>query len=262
MSPQHAELILKAMVELNTSSGQAVEPLMQPRGPLSSAPGETRLRNAELRYRALVEKIPAVTFLASLDGSQAEFYISPQIETLLGFSQEEWLDNPFLWYHRVHPDDRERWSAEFAQTCSSGVHFRSEYRLIARDGRVVWVHGECQLIRNEQGTPIFLQGVAFDVTDRKRAVEVLERAHIELEIQVRERTAELSRTNETLREEMAERQRAETLLREAKDAAEDAALHDRLTGLPNRAAPGPFAHASGASTPQSQISFCSSLPRL
>lgn len=235
LSAEQAELILKAMIELNSGSGHVVEQLIVPRDSESADPSDVRLRNAELRYRALVEKIPAVTFLASLDGSQTEFYVSPQIEQLLGFSQREWLDNPFLWYNRVHPDDRQRWAAEFAQTCAAGIHFRSEYRLIARDGRVVWVHGECQLIRDEKGIPQFLQGIAFDITDRKRAIEVLERAHIELESQVVERTLELSKTNDALRAEMTERLRAEGLLREAKESAENAALHDKLTGLPNRA---------------------------
>jgi len=181
-----------------------------------------RLRGAELRYRALVEKIPAVTFLASLDSDRHEFYVSPQIEALLGFSQKEWLDDPFLWYYRVHPDDRQRWGAEFASTCSTGVQFRSEYRMLTRDGRVVWVHGECQVVRDEQGHPAFLQGIAFDITDRKRAMEVLERAQIDLEDQVRQRTAELSRANEALRAEMAERKRAEEQMRQAKEIAEAA----------------------------------------
>ena len=181
-----------------------------------------RLRDAELRYRALVEKIPAVTFLASLDTDRHEFYVSPQIEALLGFSQKEWLDDPFLWYYRVHPDDRQRWGSEFARTCSTGVQFRSEYRMLARDGRVVWVHGECQIVRDEQGHPAFLQGIAFDITDRKRAMDLLERAQLDLEAQVRQRTAELSRANEALRAEMAERKRAEEQMRVAKEKAEAA----------------------------------------
>ena len=207
--------------------------------PITMGPMQERalspLKQAELRYRALVERIPAVTFMAALDGDRHEFYVSPQVEALLGFSQKEWLDNPFLWYRHVHPDDRDRWAREFASTCSTGVHFRSEYRLIARSGQVVWVHGECQLIRDEQGHPIFLQGIAFDITERKLAVEVLERAHLELEALVQERTGELSKALAALRGEMTERNRAEEDLRKAKDAAEHLSLHDKLTGLPNRA---------------------------
>lgn len=123
----------------------------------------------DLRYRSLIEKLPAVTFMAALDERTQELYISPQIEAMLGFTQEEWLENPILWYDQLHPDDRELWVAEFARTCTTGFRFSSEYRLIARDGRVVWVQGECQIIRDDTGRPMFLQGIAFDITARKRA---------------------------------------------------------------------------------------------
>jgi PAS domain S-box-containing protein len=162
---------------------------------------QARLRAAALRYRALVEKIPAVTFVATLDNQDQnhEFYVSPQIEMLLGFSQAEWLDDPMLWYRQVHPDDRERWACEFAATCSSGVSFRSEYRLLAKDGRVVWVRGDCQVVRDEKGCPLFLQGIAFDITDSKLAEGVLRDAHTRLEERVRQRTAELAESEARLR---------------------------------------------------------------
>jgi PAS domain S-box-containing protein len=128
----------------------------------------------DLRYRSLVEKLPVVTFMASLDDTVQEIYISPQIEALLGFTQAEWLDNPIIWYRQLHPDDREMWVREFARTCSEGTNFRAEYRLVARDGRIVWVQGECQLIRDDNGRPIFLQGIAFDITHLKRAAMVEE----------------------------------------------------------------------------------------
>jgi diguanylate cyclase (GGDEF)-like protein/PAS domain S-box-containing protein len=166
-----------------------------------------RLRGAELRYRALMDNIPAVTFIASLDGERNELYISPQIESLLGFTQEEWLANPFLWYYRVHPDDRERWGHEFARTCATGVNFKSEYRLLARDGHIVWIHGECKIIRDDRGQPRFLQGIAFDVTETKLAEEALWRSHDELETIVRQRTEELNESNRSLRTQIIDRER-------------------------------------------------------
>src|SRR5277367_4808479 len=78
----------------------------------------------DLRYRSLVEKLPVVTFMASLDATQQELYISPQSESLLGFTQEECLEDPFLWFDQLHPDDRDRWVHEFARTCATGAHFR------------------------------------------------------------------------------------------------------------------------------------------
>ena len=70
---------------------------------------DARLRKAEAKYRALVEQIPAVTFMAPLDGSVSELYVSPQISELLGYSAREWIEDPVLWYRQLHPDDKERW---------------------------------------------------------------------------------------------------------------------------------------------------------
>jgi PAS domain S-box-containing protein len=192
-------------------------------------PPEAQLRKAEARYRALVEHIPAVTFLAALDGGTSEIYVSPQIEALLGFSQKEWLENPILWYTQLHPDDRQRWHDEFARTCATGVQFSSEYRFLARDGHVVWVHGQAKVVRDDTGRPLFLQGLAFDISERKRAEEALRRMYDELEILVQQRTAELAKTNEALHAEIGTRQRLEEALRQrAEQLAEESRRKDQF----------------------------------
>lgn len=134
---------------------------------------EARLRTAEERFRTLIEQIPAVTFMAVLGEGKNEIYVSPHIEAMLGYSQKEWLEDPTLWYRRLHPDDRATWNDEFTRGCLHGGPFRAECRFLARDGRVVWVHGEARLIKDEVGRPQLLQGVAFDITENKRAHEVL-----------------------------------------------------------------------------------------
>ncbi len=96
------------------------------------------------RYRILVEQIPAVVFMAFLDQGISEAYVSPQIEAMLGFTQAEWLNDPVRWYQQIHPDDKSRWSTEAAHTFLSGEPLRSVYRVLARDGRVVWFHCEVQ----------------------------------------------------------------------------------------------------------------------
>jgi PAS domain S-box-containing protein len=152
----------------------------------------------DLRYRSLVERLPVVTFMASLDERMQELYVSPQIETLLGFTQEEWLDNPILWFRQLHPEDRERWVTEFSRTCATGANFKAEYRLLARDGHIVWVQGECQVIRDDDGRPMFLQGIAFDITHLKKAGEV-EEAKLAAEAANRAKSEFLARMSHEIR---------------------------------------------------------------
>jgi PAS domain S-box-containing protein len=159
---------------------------------------EAELAKLEARYRSLVEEIPAVTFVAPFDEALGELYVSPQIVNLLGFTREEWLTDPVLWHRQLHPEDSERWHREFARTCATGQPFRSVYRFIARDGRTVWVHGEAKVIRDSSGRPLFLQGVAFDITERKEAEAALTQLNRTLNERVAARTEELNRSNAEL----------------------------------------------------------------
>jgi len=128
----------------------------------------------EARYRVLLDQIPAVVFMAYLDQGIGEAYVSPQIEASLGFTQKEWLEDPVRWYRQVHPDDKIRWSNEAAEMFLSGTPLRSSYRVIARDGRVVWFHCEARLVRRDDGEPWFIHGVGFDITELKQVQEELQ----------------------------------------------------------------------------------------
>src|SRR3984893_12612899 len=135
---------------------------------------EEELPNVSATYRALVEQIPAVVFMAHLDRGIGEAYVSPQIQATLGFSQAEWLEDPIRWYQQIHPDDKQRWSVEAAHMFLSGTSLRSAYRVMARDGRVVWFHCEAKMIRRADGRPWFIHGVGFDITELKRTEEALQ----------------------------------------------------------------------------------------
>ncbi len=141
---------------------------------------ETPLLSMEAKYRALVEQIPAVVFMAYLDKGIGEAYVSPQIEEALGFTQQEWLEDPVRWYQQVHPDDKMRWSVEAAEMFLCGKPLRSAYRVLARDGRVLWFQCEAKMIRREDGRPWFIHGVGFDITERRGLEETI------LEISARE----------------------------------------------------------------------------
>jgi PAS domain S-box-containing protein len=133
------------------------------------------LRETEIRYRALVETVPAITYVDVIEGGDSSVwstsYISPQVESILGFTPAEWLADPMLWDSRLHPDDHD-WVVETERAAlKEGRPTSLEYRLIARDGRVVWIEDESVLIADENGVPRFEQGVMLDVTARKQAEE-------------------------------------------------------------------------------------------
>jgi PAS domain S-box-containing protein len=139
---------------------------------------ERRLQDAEKRYRTLVEQVPAVIYTQELSEpystkARPTMYASPQIEAQVGYPPQAFIEDPDLWSKLLHPDDRERVLAEDARTDGTGEPFKIEYRLSTRDGREVWVRDEAILMRDENGRPLYWQGIQQDITERKRAEEAL-----------------------------------------------------------------------------------------
>jgi len=138
------------------------------------------LRESEERFRMLVERLPGIAYIDE-PGAFGR-YISPQVESLLGYSASEWLQSSERWVEALHPEDRDRAIAELASGEESGQRFTSEYRLIARDGRTVWIRDEMTPTRDADGR-LLVHGVMFDVTREKEieaelAAEVAERAEV------------------------------------------------------------------------------------
>jgi PAS domain S-box-containing protein len=121
-----------------------------------------------LTYRHLVEGIPAVLYVDANDDRSSNLYTSPQIEPLLGFTVEQWRDDPALWVDRIHEDDRERVLEEHRESLRTGEPFRTEYRLLAADGREVWIRDEAVLVRGAEHDRPFWRGVMTDITRIKR----------------------------------------------------------------------------------------------
>ena len=136
---------------------------------------EELLRLAEGRYRTLVEQLPLVVYIDALDEYSSAIYMSPQIEGMLGYPVQDWLDDRAFFLKVLHPDDRERVLAEVERTRVTEEPFRCEYRLVGRDGQVVWVRDEDRLVRGDDGRPLYSQGFMLDITSRIDAERELER---------------------------------------------------------------------------------------
>ena len=169
-----SEFLLETLAPLETMRRSLVETPSAPR-PRSRSfdehprEGTQALSASEARYREFIEQIPAVFYIAAGDEAAAMLFVSPQVERVLGFPVEQWRAEPFLWDRQLHPDDRERVLAERAATLRSGKPLSVEYRMVARDERVVWVRDTAILApSDEDGGPI-LRGFLEDITDRKNA---------------------------------------------------------------------------------------------
>ena len=124
-------------------------------------------------FRSMVEAGPTVTYIDGVDDHASSLYVSPQVEAMLGYTSEEFLADPEMWVKLLHPDDRARALAENVRHNETGEPYRLEYRMIAKDGRTVWVLDEASMVRDARGNPRYSHGVLLDVTDRKRREENL-----------------------------------------------------------------------------------------
>ena len=130
------------------------------------------MEESERRYRTLVEQIPAVVYVDDDTESSSAFYVSPYYEEMLGYTPEERMADPDLWVQMLHPDDRERVLEEVRRTIGTNEPFRVEYRMIAKDGRVVWVRDDAVPLEGADGS-LTWQGVLYDITERKVLEEQL-----------------------------------------------------------------------------------------
>ena len=132
---------------------------------------EDALQESETKFRRLITHLPTVVYINPLGDASSTLYVSPQIETLLGYTQEEWLADPNLWLNALHPEDRQYVQKQVTFTDQSNKPFEMEYRMIARDGHLVWVHDQVILVNDAEGKPQFWQGIMLDITERKQAQE-------------------------------------------------------------------------------------------
>ncbi|PYV60902.1 MAG: hybrid sensor histidine kinase/response regulator [Acidobacteria bacterium] len=127
---------------------------------------ERAREDAEILYRSLVEQLSAVTYIAELGVEGEWLFVSPQIESLLGYSAAEWRANAANWIENVHPEDRHIALAAEDAT-QAGDPFRAEYRMLRRDGKVIWINDSGSLVPGPNGRQL-LHGVLLDVTEQKQ----------------------------------------------------------------------------------------------
>jgi len=133
---------------------------------------DEQLRAAEARYRQLVEQLPAITYVAEFGTNGNWEYVSPQITSFLGFSQSEWLSTAGQWLRQVHPEDRAHVMNAEEYSEHTGENVDIEYRMLARDGRVVWFRDRAIVSRTNDGRKI-QHGFMLDITERKEAESAL-----------------------------------------------------------------------------------------
>ena len=147
-----------------------------------------RIERAEERYRGLVERLPLIVYEDKVDEFSTSVFISPQTTEILGYTPEEWQSQRDFFLTVLHPDDRERVMSAMLGEPTDGVH-TTEYRVFAKDGRVVWIRDHSRILRDRRGRPLVCQGFMEDVTARRQAQdevreserrfrEMLERVHL------------------------------------------------------------------------------------
>ncbi len=142
----------------------------------ASSPGPERLGHLSPNYPELLDRLPAVVYVADSGDAGQWHYVSPQIEAILGFPPQQWLADPRLWAERLHPDDREhviRMELDhLAGTPDTGA---LEYRMLHRNGDVVWIRDDAVLVRDRDGIERW-HGVLSDISEQKQAELELSRS--------------------------------------------------------------------------------------
>lgn len=128
---------------------------------------EAALRASEQQYSSLVNNIDGIVWEFDLATRRITF-VSQQTQRILGYSAEEWMTQERFWERHLHPEDRESVLAHFRANATGKDEFDFEYRMLAADGRVVWIHDFVSVVTKDE-QPVRLRGVMVDVTKQKKA---------------------------------------------------------------------------------------------
>jgi PAS domain S-box-containing protein len=129
---------------------------------------QDELATAETRHRALLDGLPVVAWLTTSGDHGDTLYIAPGIAELTGYSPAEWTEEPELAERLLHPDDRKQVLSRRAEA-AFGTPVSIDYRLLARDGRAVWIREDSATVRDPKGEPLYVQTFLQDIGELKRA---------------------------------------------------------------------------------------------
>src|ERR1700712_2963992 len=139
------------------------------RGVANGARPDARVLPAAGNYRGLVEGLPLIVYIDGPESGSPSLYVSPQTSAVLGSSPHDWASSPGFFMSILHPGDRDRVVEETARMLETGIRSQIEYRVLHRDGRVVWIRDEGVLVSDDDGVPLCTQGYMLDVTELKRS---------------------------------------------------------------------------------------------
>lgn len=124
------------------------------------------LSESEAKYRSLIEQLPVTIYRDKVDIEGVNIYFSPQIENMFGYSLQEWQENPILWHSLIYPEDYEEAKKSLSEVLENG-RATVEYRVLHKNGSLVWIRDDSILVRNDAGVPLFVQGSMLNITEQK-----------------------------------------------------------------------------------------------
>jgi PAS domain S-box-containing protein len=146
---------------------------------MTLARGEVPEAAGGVRLAALIANVPGAIYRCAHDAEWTMTLISPEIERISGYPPADFVHSARRTFMSVvDPEDRERVLQEVDDAVAAGVPFSLEYRIMRPDGSFAWVLDRGQLVTEEDGST-WLDGVLFDITERRRAEEVLRRYETE-----------------------------------------------------------------------------------
>ena len=187
---------------------------------------EQALRNSEERLESILNSLNDIVWSMEIE-SKKILYLNPAIAKVYGRPVEEFFQQPSLWFDVIHPADRQR-VMNFSNELFATGERDLEYRIIRPDGEVRWIHDRGKLTGDEKKNTLRFEGIATDITEQKQTQYLHEEAQLQLELRVKERTAELKANNDMLLSEIRDRMAAEAALRESEAKFKQLACQEAL----------------------------------